>query len=110
MNEQEILSRIDKNNSFDEYEIREIINTYTVDQWEGEDHRWDREIYSIIQLKDRYFEIEWRRGLTEMQEDSYWTHQFIEVFPYEETKTITIKRWLTKDELVKHNMERNDKW
>ena len=48
---------------------------------------------TIVQVADRFFKIDWERGLTECQEDEYWD-QPVEVTPHEYEKTITVREWI----------------
>lgn len=48
---------------------------------------------TIVQVADRYFKINWERGLTEYQENSYY-NQPKEVVPHEYEKTITVRDWI----------------
>lgn len=80
----------------EEYELEALIDFNSIDTIEGEDHRWDREMISIVQIGDRYFAIPWRKGLTEMQYNSYHWQPF-EVFLHQEEKTIVVSEWKDKD-------------
>ena len=44
----------------------------------------------IIKIKDKYYAIPWWRGLTEMQENSYWNSHPYEVIPKQKTITYYI--------------------
>ena len=81
---------------FDEEDIKMIIECYAIETSYGEFHRWDREATTICQIKDKYYAIDWRQGLTEMQEDSYWDSQPYEVIPVEYQKTVIVKKWYKK--------------
>ena len=100
-NENYFLERIDNNIKLDEYELRDLVNFFSIDEIEGEDHRWQREVQTIIQLNNRYFSISWMRGLTELQENNYWK-QPIEVELQEEEKVIKIQQWIP---IVKENKD-----
>lgn len=52
---------------------------------EGDDHRWQREVSTIIKTGDRYWRIDWMRALTETSENDFW-EQPVEVRP--ETRVI----------------------
>ena len=47
---------------------------------EGEDHRWQREISTVIKAHGRYWRIDWMRALTEESDDDFWD-QPVEVRP-----------------------------
>lgn len=92
-----LIDKINNNIQLNENEIQELLwECEYIDQWEGEDHRWDREIFTIIKFENQYFEIPWRKGLTEYQENTYWDQPF-EVFPRTYQKTVTIREWITND-------------
>lgn len=81
---------------FSEEEIKDLIYNEklpVVDRIEGDDHRWQREMETIVKVKDRYFGIPWFRALTEMQEDDFYSQPY-EVEPQE--KVITVKVWNRK--------------
>ena len=91
----EFLDIVNKQDHLSEEDAKEIIlfgfedkdNYDFIETIEGEENRWDREMEDIIKIKDKYYAIPWWRGLTEMQENSYWNNK-----PYEEIqkqKTIT---------------------
>lgn len=95
MDEQEFLCRFDAGEKFNERELRYLTDEDEMDvieEIEGEDHRWDREIQTIFQAGGRYFSLCWRRGLTECQENEFW-EQPIEVRKHTYQKTITVTEW-----------------
>ena len=70
MTEQEFLKKYDEGYKFEDDELRKLLYVgKTVDEREGEEHRWHRDMTTIIKVGDRFFAIEWMRGLTEYQED-----------------------------------------
>ena len=85
--------KIDAGESLSEGELIQLIDGYEVDSEEGESDRWDRPVKTIVYLKGRYFLIEWREGLTEMQENAY-DNQPYEVEKIEET--IVVPNWVRK--------------
>ena len=96
MDENEVLNKLENQISLGAGTIRALIWDYKVENIEGEDHRWQREISTIIKIKDRYFQINWMRGLTENQEDDFWEQPF-EVYPKTYQKTITVTDWIPKE-------------
>lgn len=89
------LGIVNKQEHLDEEDTKDIIllgfedkdNYEFIETVEGEDHRWDREMEDIVKIKDKYYAIPWRRGLTEEQENDYWDSHPYEVTP--KTKTVT---------------------
>jgi len=51
-----------------------------VAELEGDDHRWQREVSTIVKAHGRYWRIDWMRALTENNEDEFW-NQPVEVRP-----------------------------
>lgn len=47
---------------------------------EGDDHRWQRDVSTIVKAHGRYWRIEWMKALTENSEDEFWD-QPVEVKP-----------------------------
>lgn len=92
MTEKEFLERYDSGGEFTETEIKGLVDRGNfVDEIEGDDHRWDREITTIIEVDGRYFAIDWRRGLTEYQ-GNWFDNQ-----PREVTKTtrmVEVTEWI----------------
>ena len=81
---------------FDDYKERKF---QVIEEEEGDDRRWTRAIYRYVKIQDRYFLIQYDRGLTEMQED-YWDWQPEEMSLKVVTKTIQVNEWTA--------IERND--
>ena len=94
MTKEYFLNKFDNGEEFTfeelEYIIQESDFEY-VDEIEGDDHRWNREMQTIIKIDDRLFAIDWRKGLTEMQENEYWDQPY-EVKVVE--KTIVVKEYV----------------
>lgn len=47
-----------------------------VDVIEGEEHRWTRDMTTIIEIDGELYAIEWDRGLTEYQENLYCSQPY----------------------------------
>ncbi len=61
-----------------------------ITQDEGEHHRWTQDVSTIFKFEDKYYCLDWDRGLTECQENSFYNQ------PYEvekEVKTIEVTNW-----------------
>ena len=65
------------------------------ERYYGDNRRWTRTVYSIIELKARYFMLEWEQGLTESQENCFLTQPY-EVECIEKEKLIVVKEWKRK--------------
>lgn len=96
MNANEFITKFDNKEDFTEEELKKIVfyGMNGIDNsWEkeGGDHRWHREMTTIIQIGDRYFSFDWMKGLTEYQQD-YFYDQPYEVKPVE--KTVVVTEWV----------------
>ena len=99
----ELLSKIDKHEDLSRSDYWEMIDNYSIISEEGEDGRWTRSMYNFIKLEDRYFELSWQKGLTEMQEDYFDYPEEVEFHGYEEVvikKKCPIIKRKYDDELV----------
>ena len=47
-----------------------------VEEIEGDDHRWQREIRTIIDVDGQLYAIDWMRGLTECQENEFYDQPY----------------------------------
>ena len=86
--EQQALDKIDEGKELDEKFLRDLAHGdygKIVEQQDGEDRRWQRSVYTVVRLKDRYFSLCWEQGLTENHEDEFF-EQPSEVFP----KTVVV--------------------
>lgn len=104
----EVLRKIDAGEALTEKEIRTLVLCgYAVEEIEHSVGRWERQVSSIVEIKDRYFSIDWSEGLTEIQENSFNDFYPEEVESYEET--VVVKKWRpiekTKEETVKETEE-----
>lgn len=94
MTKEYFLSKFDNGEefTFEELEYIALESDFEyVDEIEGDDHRWNREMQTIIRIDGRLFAIDWRKGLTEMQENEYWDQPY-EVKVVE--KTIVVKEYV----------------
>jgi hypothetical protein len=82
-------------------EVRELVWENEVETIQGEDRRWSRTNCTIIQTEDgKYYELYWEQGLTECQENEFEAQEVEEVELKEETKTVTQKNWVKKENKV----------
>jgi len=104
MDEREIndLARLDSKDKLTESEISDLVWNYEdeTEREEGDDGRWTRSITSYVQLGDRYFCIEWEQGLTECQENGFYSQPYeVEKNTYEKIipeHKETIEEWIKK--------------
>lgn len=102
MTAKEIIERYEMTNKFTPYEIRQMV-------WENvpgmetikeiiidEAGRWENVKGTIIRIGNRYFEVIWLEGKTEMQENDYSIYTSIsEVYK----KRVVIEEYLTEEEI-----------
>lgn len=92
----EFLNRYDAGEEFDSHELADIV--YDCDEVEenpGECGRWTQGMETIFQVGDRFFSIYWERGLTEYQDDEFFS-QPEEVVLHEYEKLVKVREWITK--------------
>lgn len=104
----EVLHKIDAGEALTEREIRTLVLCgYAVEEIEHSVGRWERQVSSIVEIKNRYFSIDWSEGLTEIQENSFDDFYPEEVESYEEI--VVVKKWRpiekTKEETVEETEE-----
>lgn len=104
----EVLRKIDAGEALTEKEIRTLVLCgYAVEEIEHSVGRWERQVSSIVEIKNRYFSIDWSEGLTEIQENSFDDFYPEEVESYEET--VVVKKWRpiekTKEEAIEETEE-----
>lgn len=90
--EEIIVNKIDSKEPLTEDELADIVHYHEVSTDYGENRRWSRTATTIVYLKGRYFKVVWDEGLTESQEDSFYTQPYeVEKHTYE--KTIIVTEW-----------------
>lgn len=68
----EIVAKLRRGEELDECEIRTLVwESDQVYEMEGEEHRWHREMFTVIDLDGELWGIDWMRGLTERVESEY---------------------------------------
>lgn len=81
-----------------ETELSTIAYNYSdyevVDTIEGDCGRWTQHITTIFKDGNKFYALEWERGLTEYQEDEFYWQPY-EVEPYQET--IVVTKYKTKE-------------
>ena len=84
------------NKSFTEEELKDLAwcdvdaDVEMITQEEGEQHRWTQDVSTIFEFEGKYYSLDWDRGLTEFQENGFYTQ------PYQvekEVKTIEVTNW-----------------
>ncbi len=94
--ELDFLKKYDSGEEFDEYKLAEMREAYKqVDETYGDRHRWTESVNTVFQVGERYFCLEWEKGLTELQENQYYEQPY-EVYPVTEEKIIKITHYEKK--------------
>ena len=95
---EEIYSKLKNREELSEEEIRELVwSGDEVDEIEGDDGRWTRDIKTVIDVDGQLYAIDWSRGLTECQENSYWKQPY-KVKKVEEVITKTVVSYVLDGE------------
>lgn len=81
MTEQEFLQRFDSGDKFNEKEMWSMMDYFReIEVIYGDCEEWTQNMTTIFLIGDRYFALEWERGLTKYQED------WVDKQPYEVTR------------------------
>ena len=93
-----VLHKIDNGEQLTEKELEKMLWSFKeIDTLYGENGRWHRSVKTILEIGGRYFALDWDEGLTECQENEFYS-QPVEVKKREYTKTIVVTEW---DEIKK---------
>ena len=98
MKNKEFLDRYDAKDKFSEDELEMMAwgesptKSELIEENAGDEGRWYRYMNTIFEVDNRYFSLNWSRGLTECQENEYM-YQPVEVKLHEYEKTITVREW-----------------
>ena len=91
-----VIEKIKAGEPIEVADITYLVYGYGAIEIEGEDHRWTRDISSIIELKDNIFiRIDWQRGLTEMQGDNFYDQPYF----VEKKERVVTKTEITWDRI-----------
>ena len=73
----DIINKLKNGEELSECELRELCwSDYMVDEIKGDDHRWQREMTTIIDVNGQLYAIDWMCGLTEYQESEFWDQPY----------------------------------
>ena len=102
---EEIYKKLKNGEKLSEKEIESLVwDSFQVYEKEGENHRWQREMFTVVKVDEKFYGIRWMQGLTENQENSY------EEQPFEvacENKTEIVKKEIWKPVSEVQNTEDN---
>jgi hypothetical protein len=88
-----MLRKIDSGEKLTERELQTLVGDFEVDTEYGHNRRWTRGVTTIVELKGRFFSVDWEEGLTESQENEYYNQPY-EVVKHTYEKTITVTEWI----------------
>lgn len=91
--EKETLYKLDNEENLTDEELSKLVYNYSISEEDIEQGRWTMSTYTVCKLADRYFGIDWQRGLTEYQDDSFpYPPKEVRKHTYE--KTVTVTEWI----------------
>ena len=77
---------------FTKEQVRELVWEAEVETINGENRRWSRSNTTIVEFENKFYDLYWEEGLTEMQDDEFEAQDAPEVKQIEET--IVVKKWV----------------
>ncbi len=77
---------------FTKEQVKELVWEADVETIEGENRRWSRSNTTIVEFENKFYDLYWEEGLTEMQDDEFEAQDAPEVKQIEET--IVVKKWV----------------
>lgn len=88
-----MLKKIDSGEKLTERELQTLVCDFEIDTEYGDNRRWTRGVTTIVGLMGRFFSVDWEEGLTECQENEFYSQpQEVQKHTYE--KVITVTEWL----------------
>lgn len=91
-----LATKLENKDELTEDEIRYIVrNVSEVYREEGDDRRWSKSISTVHKVGDKLYNIDWEEGLTELQEDEFFTQPYqvtleTEIVQIEKTKIVPV--------------------
>ena len=98
MKEEDVIRKIKNKERFTEEEIHDVVWDFP-EVWEEEfeEHRWTKDVSTVVKVGECFVRIDWQRGLTESQENEYYEQPYF-VKQHKYTKTIEVEEWEAIDE------------
>ena len=73
----DIINKLKNGEALSECELRKLCwSNYVVEDIESDDHRWQREMTTIIDVDGQLYAIDWMRDLIEDQESEFWDQPY----------------------------------
>lgn len=107
--ERRILNKLDSGEVLDEDELSKLAEDYADyhKRKYGENGRWTRPVYDIIQLGNRYYSLTWYEELTEYQENSFF-NQPERVYPTRSLQVIEEVNYISENRDISNVPELNE--
>lgn len=87
----EMFQKYDNGENLSENELKWLAE-FAFYEVEGDEHRWTMDTKSIVELDGRYLAVDWDRGLTESQENTFYNQPY-EVKKESKVVTQTVIEW-----------------
>lgn len=69
----DIIEKLKNGEELSEKEIKKLVYEGNfVDEIEGDDYRWQRDVQTIIDIDGQLYAVDWLMGLTECQENDFF--------------------------------------
>lgn len=103
---EEIYTKLQNNEKLSEEEIESLVwDGEQVYEEAGEEHRWQKEMFTVVKVKNKFYGICWMKGLTECQEHEYYEQPF-EVGCESKTEVVKKEIWKPINE-ISNNENKN---
>lgn len=96
---EEIYKKLQNKEMLSEEEIESLVwDSEQVYEEAGKDHRWQKEMFTVVKVENKFYGICWMKGLTEYQENEYYEQPF-EVGCENKTEVVKKKIWKPINEI-----------
>lgn len=96
---EEIYKKLQNKEMLSEEEIESLVwDSEQVYEEAGKDHRWQKEMFTVVKVENKFYGICWMKGLTECQENEYYEQPF-EVGCENKTEVVKKEIWKPINEI-----------
>lgn len=96
---EEIYKKLQNKEMLSEEEIESLVwDSEQVYEEAGKDHRWQKEMFTVVKVENKFYGICWMKGLTEYQENEYFEQPF-EVGCENKTEVVKKEIWKPINEI-----------
>ena len=96
---EEIYEKLQNKEMLSEEEIESLVwDSEQVYEEAGKDHRWQKEMFTVVKVENKFYGICWMKGLTEYQENEYYEQPF-EVGCENKTEVVKKEIWKPINEI-----------